>query len=231
MPAAPRRLVAALALAAWPGLASGQPAAELAAGTLLRLTETASVVRDPDEVVATLRAESRAPTAAAAQAAVNTAVAAALERARAAAGVSASTGGYRTFRTEEPRGWVASQELRLRAADAAPLLDLMGRLQERGLATASLEFRLTADAARAAREEAAAAAIGRLRGRAEAVARQFGLRVERFAELRVESGEAPFHSAAAPMMRAAGAAPPPVAEPAEVRLSASVDAAVLLRAP
>ncbi len=108
--------------------------AQLPAETLLRLAESAEVTRPPDELRATLHAETRAATTAAAQAAINRAVAAALERARAVPSARASTGSYWISRTEEPNGWQTSQTLILRSEDAAALLDLVDALQGGGLA-------------------------------------------------------------------------------------------------
>ena len=210
-----------------PALAQEAPGA-----TRLHLSETAAVTRAPDEVVATLRAEARGGTAQAAQAAVNTAMAAALERARAAPGVTAATGTYWTQRVENPRGWTASQTLSLRAAELPPLLDLTGQLQERGLAMDGFAFRLTRDAKRKAQEEAASQAIDALRARAEAVARQLGLRVERLAEVRVDSAaEPPPRPFARGVAMSAATAAPPVAQAEDIEVTSTVQAEVLLRAP
>ena len=195
-------------------------------GTLLRLSESAEVTRVPDEVRATLRYEAREASPAAAQAAVNRAMAAALETARAAPGVAASTGAYGTYRQEDPPRWVASQALNLRAADQAALLDLLGTLQSRGLALAGLDHGLTREARRTARQEAAAMALDALRRRAEALAGGIGMRVERIAEIELDAGDAP---SPRPMMAAmARGAPAPVAQAEDVVVTASAQAVVVL---
>ena len=195
-------------------------------GTLLRLSESAEVTRVPDEVRATLRYEAREATPAAVQAAVNRAMAAALETARGAPGVTASTGAYGTYRQEDPPRWVASQSLNLRAADQSALLDLLGVLQSRGLALAGLEHGLTRDARRTARQEAAAMALDALRRRAEALAAGIGMRVERIAEINLDAGDVP---SPRPMMAAmARGAPAPVAQAEDIVVTASAQAVVVL---
>ena len=195
-------------------------------GTLLRLSESAEVTRTPDEVRATLRYEAREGTPAAAQAAVNRAMAAALESARGAQGVTASTGSYSTGRQEDPPRWVASQTLNLRAADGAALLGLVGTLQSRGLALAGMGHGLTRDAARTARQEAAAMALDALRRRADALAAGIDMRVERIAEINLDAGDAPSPQ---PVMAAmARGAPAPVAEAEDIVVVASAQAVVVL---
>lgn len=223
-----RRLFILLALLA-PPAALAQPATPLAE-TTLHLGESAEVTRAPDEIVATLRAEARAGSAATAQEAVNRAIAAALDRARAAPGVRVATGGYWTNRVEEGRAWQASQQLTLRGADGAALLDLAGALQQQGLAVSQLHWQLTRETARAAREEASRLALDSLRRRADAVAAQLGLQVAGLREVRIDAPDrAPRPMPMAmPAMRAA-AAPPPAAVAEDIVVSATVEAVVVLR--
>jgi uncharacterized protein YggE len=198
------------------------------AETLLHIVETAEVTRAPDEVVASLRAEARAGTAAAAQEAVNRQVASAVARAQGVPGVRVSTGGYWTGRADEGRSWQAAQTVTLRAPDGAALLELTGALQATGLATAGLQWTLTRDAARAAREEASRLALDALRRRAEAVAGQLGLVLVGLREVRIDAPEATPQPRAMAMARATAAAPP-VALAEDVVVSAAVSAVVVLR--
>ncbi len=217
-----RLLILGAVLATLPALASAQPVE-----TTLHLAETAEVARAPDEVVATLRAEARAPSAAAAQEAVNRAIAAAVTRAQAVSAIRVSTGGYWTGRAEEGRAWQAAQSVTLRGAEAAALLDLAGALQAQGLALQSLQWTLTRDAARLAREEASRQALDALRRRADALAAQLNLAVAGIREVRVD---APDH-APRPMaaLRASSSATPPVAMAEDVLVPATVAAVVVLR--
>lgn len=198
--------------------------------TVLRLSETAEVMREPDELVATLRAEARGATAAAVQEAVNRAVAQALDRARAVPSLRATTGGYWTSRVEEGRAWTAQQQIVLTGREAAPLLDLVGQLQGGGLALSSLAWRLSREATRNARQEAARLALEGVQRRAEDFAGQMNLRVLRYAEIRVdvpEHGPSPrMAMEAAPM--AARAATPPRAVSEEIAVSATVAADAVL---
>ena len=221
-------LAALLALPLAAASALAQPAPVFAGpGTLLRLSESAEVTRPPDEIRATLRHEARDSTAAGAQAAVNRAMASALEAARAAPGITASTGAYRSFRQEDPPRWVASQALNLRARDPAALLELVGVLQSRGLALVGIGQGLTRETARTARQEAAALAVEALRTRAEALAAGMGMRVERMAEITVEAADI---TPPRPMMAQAmaRAVPAPVAEAEDILVTAQAQAALVL---
>jgi len=219
-------------LAPWilPGTGAAQSMAQIhpGPGTVLRLSETADVTRAPDEIRATLQAEARAATAAGAQEAVNRAMTAALEAARGVPGVTASTGAYRTYRQEDPVRWVANQSLSLRSGDQAKLLELVGTLQARGLAVNGISYELTREATRTARQEAASIALDALRRRAEGVAEQLGMKVERIAEVQLETNEV---GAPRPMMMqssAARAAAPPVAQAEDVVVPATIQAVVVL---
>jgi uncharacterized protein YggE len=202
------------------------------AETLLHIGESAEVTRPPNEVTATLRAEARAGTAAAAQDAVNRSVAAAVARAQAVEGIRVATGSYWTARTDEGRSWQATQTLTLRGADPAKLLELTGALQSQGLALGGLSFGLTREASRAARQEASGLALDALQKRAEAVAQQLGLQLVGLREVRIDApdrgGPRPMP---APIARAASAASaaPPVAVAEDVVVAASVEAVAVLR--
>jgi uncharacterized protein len=220
-----RPILALLALLALPHAATAQ-----LAETALHIAETAEVTRAPDEVVATLRAEARAGSAAAAQEAVNRAVTAAVARAQAVPGMRVATGGYWTGRVDDNRAWQAAQQVTLRAADGAALLDLVGVLQGQGLATSSLQWTLTRDTDRGAREEASRLALDALRRRADAVAAQLGLQVAGLKEVRIDVPDR--MPRAAPMMAAApraGGAAPPVAVAEDIVVGATVQAVAILR--
>ncbi|MBP0444371.1 SIMPL domain-containing protein [Roseomonas sp. SSH11] len=222
-------LTSLLALPMLAGAALAQPGPVFPGpGTLLRLSETAEVIRAPDEVQASLRAEAREATAAAAQASVNRAAAAALEVARGVQGVTATTGAYRTWRQEDPARWFATQAINLRGRDQAALLELTGSLQSRGMALGGIQHGLTRDTARAARQEAASMALDALRRRAEAVAAQMGMRVERIAEIQLEAPDLPMPRPMMAEAMVARAAPAPVAQAQDIVVTAMVQATVIL---
>jgi len=211
-------------LLATPALA--QPAS--LAETLLHISESAEVTRTPDEIVATLRAEARAATAAAAQDIVNRAVAAAIARAQAVPGIRVSTGGYWTARNEDGRNWQATQSVTLRGSDSAKLLELAGMLQGQGLAMGDLRFGLTREAQRAARDEASHSALDALQKRAETVATQLGLRLVGLREVRIDApGDAmPRAMEAARSYSSAGSSPVALAD--DVVVQATVQAVIML---
>jgi predicted secreted protein len=226
-----RRALLTLALLA-PGLlpfgaALAQPAGE----TRLRLGATGEVQVVPDELAARLRVEARGGTPAAAQAEVNRRMAAALATARAVEGVRADTAGYWTYTDPQSREAVARQGLVLRAGSGERALPLVARLQAEGLQVESLGWRLSDGAARAAHDAAVAAAIRSLRERAEAIARELGLRVVALQQLTVDAVPE-MRAAPAPMaaMAARATAEPPPAVTAEpMPVAATVTGDLLLR--
>jgi uncharacterized protein YggE len=223
-----RTLLFALALFATPAvMAQPTPLPE----TALHIAETAEVTRAPDEVVAVLRAEARAGSAANAQDAVNRAATAAVARAQAVPGVRVTTGGYSTWRVDEGRTWQAAQIITLRGGDAVAMTELVGALQGSGLTTNQLTRTLTRDTARAAREEAARLALDSLNRRAEAVAAQLGLQFAGLREIRID---VPDRAPRPPMPMAAAAdagraATPPVVVAEDILVSATVQAVAVLR--
>jgi predicted secreted protein len=230
-----RRLFALLVLLAAPA-ALAQPAPPLAAAplaeTVLHLGESAEVTRAPDEIVAVLRAEARAGSASAAQEAVNRTIAAAVARARTVPGVQVATGGYWTGRMDEGRSWQASQQVTLRGGDGTVLLELVGALQQQGMAVSQLQWQLTRETARTAREEASRLALDSLRRRADAVAAQLGQQVAGFREVRIDApdrGPRPAPMAMAAVRSASAAPAPPVAVAEDVVVGATVEAVVVLR--
>ena len=205
------------------------------AETLLRLSETATVTEHPDELDASLRVETTAPNAAQAQRLVNATMEDALAASKAVAGVTVSTGGYFVWRVgpaplASPAHWQANQSLELTSHDGAALLKLVGDLQQKGLAIGQLGWRLSDSATRAARAEATKQAIAALRGRAEDAAALLNLRFDSFKEVRLDSPHPqptmPRMMMAAPA--AASSAAPPSAEPADVTVSATAEADVVL---
>ena len=201
--------------------------------TRLVLSETATREVEQDTLVAVLAARAEAAAPREAQATVNRAMTAAIGQAEAVAGVRAATGGYRVYqeydREGRPDSWIAEQDLRLTAREAAPLLELVGALQEAGLILSGLAYQLSAEARRALEDELAIAAIEALRRRAEQVAATLAMRVETIATLRV--GEAADKPPIQPMMRttmAEAAAAPPSALPDLETVRASVQAELVL---
>jgi predicted secreted protein len=215
-----KRLLTAVALTALAHAA--------AAATVLHLSETAHVAVHPDELVASLSLEATNATPVGAQAQVNAGVSKALDLAKATQGVSVSTGFYRVWQTVKPTNeWHASQQVELKQkGDGAALLKLVGALQGQGLALQQVGWQVAPDTARHAQAEATKAALGGLRGRAEAAAEILGLRFVSFRQVNLEPGRpapVPFPRAVA-MAASAESMPPPNAEAGDVDIEATVSA-------
>lgn len=232
--------VSALLLAA-PAAGFAAPARGAAAApTVLKLSETATVMVRPDELAASLRAETVAASAAEAQAGVNATIEAALVRAKAVAGVSVSTGGYGVYRIdrdlEEAKGagkaerWQAGQSLELSGGDGAALLKLVGELQQSGLAVRDLGWRLAAETARKAHAEATRLALAGLRARSDEAASVIGMVFGGFKEIRLDGDRpAPFAPRLMSAAKAVGRAAPPSAEAGDFSVSATAEAEMWLR--
>jgi uncharacterized protein len=215
------------AIAAWPAYADD---------TILKLSETATVMVTPDELAASMRAEAIAPTAQEAQRRVNELMAAALAAARKFSGVVVSTGSYSVWRMTSPaersERWQSGQSVSLTGKDAEAMLKLVGDLQQMGLVQSTLVWRLSRDSERRARQDATKQALSRLRARADEAAEILGLRFEAFREVRLDSVPPPpilprqQMSARATM---AIPAPPPNAEAEELPVTASAEADVVLK--
>jgi predicted secreted protein len=219
-------LAAVLALSALPAWAD----------TLLRLSETATVMAHPDELDATLRVEAVSANATDAQRQVNKVMADAVAAAKAVTGVTVDSGGYFVWRVgptprDSSERWQANQSLTLTSHDGATLLKLVGALQQKGLAVNQLGWRLSDTAMRAAQAEATSKAISALRGRAETAAGLLDLRFGSFKEVRLD-GTRPMpmlqRSMAMTAPGVSAAMTPPSAEATDVTVTATAEADVLL---
>ncbi len=208
--------------------AAAQPATTGAPGqTMLHLSATGTVHSAPDVLVADMIALNVAPGAAAAQRAVNAMIAAGLQAAQ-AAHIEARALDYAVGPADDKnRGWSAQQTLTLQGGDAPRLLDLVGTLQQRGFATASLAWQLSPALRQQAMDEATKAALTALQARAAAAAAVLGLHVDHMSDVRLDdAGLAP----RIPMMMAAvRSAPPPQATAAPEAVSETASADIVLR--
>lgn len=218
-------LAAALFSLCLPALAAEAPGDT---ATVLHLSERAErpVVRD--QLRAVLRVEASDSDAARLQAEIDRRMAAAVARAKSVAGVSLFTSGYAVSQQQgkdQPPQWHGSAGLTLTEREpAAPLLALLGELQQSGLLMSSLAYELTPEGTRQAEDELTAEALERLRQRAGRIAVTLGVAVRRIRDLRVGNA-----TGAQPAPRlfatvAGGGAPAPVAEPGEATVGVSVEA-------
>jgi predicted secreted protein len=231
--AARRALMAAMALLLGEIHLSNPAQAE---DTILRLAETATVMVSPDELAATLRAESVAPTAQEAERRVNDTMRDALASAKKVDGITVSTGGYGVWRTgpvpqDRAERWQAGQTIDLTGKDAEAMLKLVGDLQQKGLVQGNLGWRLSLAAEQKASKDATARALSALRGRADDAAELLGLRFDSFREVRLDNVSPPMTPPRAMVQRSvvAAAAPPPNAEPGDLPVSASAEADIVLK--
>jgi predicted secreted protein len=205
--------------------------------TILRLSETATVMATPDELAASLRAEAVAPTAQDAQKRVNEMMRDAVEAAKKVTGITVSTGAYNVWRVgpspaDRNERWQSGQSLSLTGKDSLALLKLVGDLQQIGLAQSGLIWRLSRESERRARQEATKQALSGLRARADEAAEILGLRFASFKEVRLDSVSPPPIMPRQPMLtRSALAAPPPppTAEAEELPVTASAEADIVLK--
>jgi uncharacterized protein YggE len=123
-------------------------------------------------------------------------------------------------------GQVVTVETQPPEAAEQALLELTGALQQAGLASTGLTYRLTREAERAAREEASRLALAALQRRAQAVAEQLGLQLIGLREVRIDA-EASAAPRAAMAMRAGAASPVAVAE--DILVTARIEAVAVLR--
>jgi uncharacterized protein len=205
--------------------------------TVLKLSETATVMVGPDELAASMRAEAIAPTAQDAQKRVNELMAAAIAAAKKVSGITVSTGSYNVWRVAAPptdrnERWQSGQSLNLSGKDAEAMLKLVGDLQQMGLLQSNLLWRLSRDSEHKARQEATRQALSSLRARADEAAEILGLRFDSFREVRLDSVAPPpimprLQMATRATM--AAPAPPPNAEAEDLPVTASAEADVMLK--
>ena len=129
--------------------APGEASANL---THLHVSAEGSVSEPPDVLVGDLTAEATSPSAVEAQRKVNAMMAQGMRDAHGTEGIEARATGYTVNQVDldegvapvrpHPRrmGWTAQQTLEVRGKDGDRLLSLVGKLQDEGLAVASLDW-------------------------------------------------------------------------------------------
>jgi predicted secreted protein len=205
--------------------------------TVLRLAETATVMVAPDELAATLRAETTAPSAQDAQKKVNEMMRDALDGAKKVPSIAVSTGGYNVWRTgsttqDRPERWQAGQSINLSGKDPEAMLKMVGDLQQKGFVQGNLSWRLSRETEHAARQSATKQALSGLRGRADDAAEILGLKFGSFREVRLDSVSPPqvIPRPQTYLARAATAVTqPPSAESEDLPVSATAEADIILK--
>jgi len=200
----------------------------------LSAAATASIPND--RMHASLRAEADNADPAAAAAVVNARMAKALARARAIAGVEASTSGYSSFQITDKAQvtrWRVAQTLKLECGDFTSLSALITQLQaDGGLVIDSTQFSVSDASRRKAEDSLTQQAIKSWQTRAADAARGFGFDGWRVGNVAIQAGES-FRPQ--PVMRAmafdAKAAPPVAVEAGNSDITVTVSGDAVLEAP
>lgn len=181
---------------------------------VVTITATATSNVANDRMHAFLRAEADNADAAAAANDVNGRMGRALARARAVAGVEASTAGYSSYQVTEankPQRWRVSQTLVLESGDFAALSALVSKLQSTdGLVLSGLNFSVSTATRRAAEDSLTQRAIQNWQQRAQLAVAAFGAGGWRTGRVTVQTND---YARPQPMYRstAVAAASAPVA--------------------
>lgn len=212
----------------------GAPSQSALGPPMLHLSASATVKVNPDELVAGLQGVGVASTAVAAQRRVNELMVKAKAVAAGVAGVKISFQDYSVDLTDEkPTHWTARQTVELRGAEGEQVLDLVGRLQEIGLAVTDLGWQVSPDRADQARQSATVKALKALRKQASDAAAALGLEVDRIQSVALNEPNwvMPFaRGGAAPARAMAAAMPAPNASRENQDVTATATADVVLRA-
>jgi len=174
---------------------------------VVTITATATSNVANDRMHAFLRAEADNADAAAAANDVNARMGRALARARAVAGVEASTAGYSSYQVTEankPQRWRVSQTLVLESGDFAALSALVSKLQSTdGLVLSGLNFSVSTATRRAAEDSLTQRAIQNWQQRAQLAVAAFGAGGWRTGRVTVQTND---YARPQPMYRTAGVA-------------------------
>jgi uncharacterized protein YggE len=225
---------AAAASAQTEGLGDARGAA-VPGATHLHLSADGMVSEPPDVLVGDLIAEATSPSAVGAQRKVNKMMAQGMKDARAIEAIEARAMGYSVNQIDldedavpvRPRarrmGWTAQQTLEVRGKDGERLLAIVGKLQEQGLTVSSLEWQLSPEVSRQARDGAMVNALQALRVRADKAAQALDLRVVQLQDVRVNmQGSSPIRPMLGAQMKAM-VAPQATATPQDITSEVAAD--------
>ena len=199
-------LVAGMAVTA--GISQAQTVIETAPTPQPIVTLSASATGSiaNDRMHAYLRAEADNPDATVASNEVNARMGKALAKAKAVAGIEASTTGYTTYQVNEPNRpmrWRVTQSLALDGADFSALAALVTRLQSQdGMLLSGLNFSVSPTARRTEEDALTRQAIKAWQQRAQAAAQGFGAGDWRTGRVTIQTSD----FGRPPVMRAAGMA-------------------------
>ncbi|MFT8718067.1 SIMPL domain-containing protein [Acetobacter sp.] len=196
--------------------------------TKLNIGGTASVQAAPDEATATLLAQNEGSNAVDAQRKTNGLAQSAIALAEKATGVVVHSESYSVYENrpdKQPHSWTAQQTLSLTAKDSSGLLELVGKLQEKGLLLQNVSWSLSPEHQKQLQKQAEQQAVRDMKERADAIAATLGMKVTSIASLSVN--EQPLIRPMALMARAE-IAPSPAMRPDSQTVTANVHATVIL---
>jgi predicted secreted protein len=237
LPAIALGLAASICSAALAADPASSPTAET--GTEIHLVQQVEREVPRDRLHASLRVEAEGTDPAKVQAEVNRLMGEALANAKRETSVKPETAGYSIY--QEPRNdkdraapakWHASQSITLAGKDFAAALALVGELQASGLLLEGLSFDLAPETLRGVQDEMTTQALAGLRARADHVAGDLGMKVERYKSIEVGNattgGSRPMPMLGRSMATSAAPMPPPAAEAGDSTVSLTVDAQVIM---
>ncbi|MCE2564875.1 SIMPL domain-containing protein [Komagataeibacter sp. FNDCF1] len=203
----------------------------------LELSASGTVHAQPDELTAVFYAESRADTAAAAQAQVNALASKAIATAGHADGVSTNAESYFVHHEDgdprqphRPPQWVARQTIRLTATEGKGLLPLVAQLQGDNLVLTRLDWSLSASRRADLTRQAETLALQDMQQRAQAAAETLKLKIGPIRTVTLDDQNFPRPMPMMMMARAASVdVPPPEAPAAMQDVTATVHAVLTLQ--
>lgn len=216
--------------------------------TILNLSATETQKVPQDLIIASLRIEVDSNSAADVQKQINTAMQEALALAKKEPDVKAVTGAYSVYpydpnpqpipqhQQNEPRPmrWRGSQSLDLKSLKPDPVLDLSGKLQEKGFAMNNLGYTLSPEKYESVQDGLLVTALAKLQAKAELAAKSLDKKKVEMLDVNLSPSGPVYPMYARAEMQTMGAAmdkamPTPVVEAGESDVSLSVSARVLLR--
>lgn len=210
--------------------------------SLLHISATETREVDQDLLVANLRIESENEDNKAVQNEINTGMQEALDLAKDYDGVKAVTRGYTVRQYDRNSGkrdlparmiWKGSQSVQLKSKNAEALLELAGKIQEKGFVMSGLEYSLSPEVAAQIQDEMLEAALQKLSARAERAAKALGKGEAELKEINTQGNYAPqppvYARAEMMSMAADSKMAAPVASPGETTITMNVSAKALLR--
>lgn len=211
--------------------------------SLLHINATERREVDQDLLIANLRIEVENSENKVVQNDINKGMKAALDIAKGYKDVKAITRGYNVHqydknggRKDRPRrmAWKGSQSVQLKSKNADQLLELAGKIQEKGFLMGGLNYTLSPAKAAQIQDEMLEAALTKLQSRAERAAKALGKKKAELKEINTQGNyqpRQPVYARSMQMMEMASDAKmtAPVATPGETTITMNVSAKAFLR--